>query len=195
MAIIQCEVCGCRNDDSEIFCKRCSSPISVMRLKDLSEDDLDYSLSALLKVFSQKRLEYLDSSPHKSVNNKFFHAFLNLEWLRPGSAIWNAILADLLDKVDFGSPLLDLGCGDGTFTSIFRGTEFDEAFDLTMLSDISKKDIYDYYEEGIISKNVKSLGKKVDVGLDIKKALLRKAQETRIYISTVHSDGHSMPFF
>ena len=47
---------------------------------------------------------------------KILKNFLNLYWLRPETAIWRTLDVLQIKNRPFQSPILDAGCGDGSFT-------------------------------------------------------------------------------
>lgn len=51
----------------------------------------------------------------------FLDQFLKMYPGNPSQAFWRAIEAEALLSEEFGSPLLDLGCGDGRFASVLFG--------------------------------------------------------------------------
>jgi len=59
-----------------------------------------------------------------SLNN-----FLNVFWLRPETALWRSLDVEAMDRFNFKSPSLDLGCGDGIFSFIRAGGSFANDFD------------------------------------------------------------------
>ena len=44
---------------------------------------------------------------------EFIEAHLNVYWLRPESALWDAIASSVISRADFVTPSLDLGSGNG----------------------------------------------------------------------------------
>lgn len=53
--------------------------------------------------------------------NGFLKDFLVLYPANPSQAYWRAIEAVLLQEEEYSAPLLDLGCGDGSFASVLFG--------------------------------------------------------------------------
>lgn len=51
----------------------------------------------------------------------YFDDFLGEYPANPSQAYWRAIEASLLQEEDYPAPLLDLGCGDGSFAAVFFG--------------------------------------------------------------------------
>lgn len=56
-------------------------------------------------------------------NRDFLADFLNRYWFAPPVALWRAIEAKALSTLDFPSPLLDFGCGDGLFSGAVFGPQ------------------------------------------------------------------------
>ena len=53
----------------------------------------------------------------------FLTAFLDKYWFAPPVALWRSIEARALTTIDFPSPMLDFGCGDGMFTELVFGAQ------------------------------------------------------------------------
>ena len=53
----------------------------------------------------------------------FLTAFLEKYWFAPPVALWRSIEARALASIDFPSPMLDFGCGDGMFTELVFGAQ------------------------------------------------------------------------
>lgn len=126
---------------------------------------------------------------------------LNVYWLRPETALWRAIDLIQLSHYKFTKPMLDLGCGDGIFSFIAMGGEFGLGFDMFRAVKESKDffkgdDIYDYYVEGLIKRDIVTPPlQKIDIGLDLKENLIKKASELNLYESLVqHDANHPLPF-
>ena len=126
---------------------------------------------------------------------------LNVYWLRPETALWRAIDPMQLSHYEFTRPMLDLGCGDGIFSFTAMGGEFGLGFDMFLAVKDSKEffkgdDIYNYYEEGVIKRDIVTPPRqKIDVGLDWKNNLLKKASELDLYESLVeHDANYLLPF-
>jgi len=64
--------------------------------------------------------------------NKTLNKFLNAYWLRPESALWRTCDVESMKGFEFKAPSLDLGCGDGTFSFLRAGGQFDDTYDVFM---------------------------------------------------------------
>ena len=54
--------------------------------------------------------------------NELLQNFLNIHWIRPEVAMWRTLDSIQLKKIQFKKPMIDLGCGDGTFSfTNFKG--------------------------------------------------------------------------
>jgi len=98
------------------------------------------------------------------------------------------------------SPSLDLGCGDGTFSFIRAGGEFDRSFDafrsVAQLDQFFQNvDVFDSYDEGVVSAATKPPRYQIDMGFDHKNNLLKKAGQLGLYGALKQGDGNqSLPF-
>jgi len=125
---------------------------------------------------------------------------LNVNWLRPESALWRALDSTLISKFDLLSPSLDLGCGNGIHSFISAGGAFSTKYDWYINSEpdgFSKlNDIYDVYKTDSINKYiVKKPQYHFSVGLDPKDNLLKQAQHLDFYDKTISFDANkSLPF-
>lgn len=77
--------------------------------------------------------------------------FLNAYWLRPETALWRTLDVEAMKNFKFASPSLDLGGGDGTFSFLRAGGEYDNAFDVFLDVDNLDKffdnvDVYDSFK-------------------------------------------------
>lgn len=72
---------------------------------------------------------------------------LNVWWLRPESALWDAIASEKTQNIPVRSPSLDLGCGNGLYSFIAAGGAFDADYDWFVHAHPegfrANKDIYD----------------------------------------------------
>lgn len=107
--------------------------------------------------------------------------FLNLHWIRPEVALWRTMDVINLKNVPFSNPMIDLGCGDGTFSFTNFNGKLELGFDVfTTIKNTTGffegKDIQNQKTsiKPIILKKPKKL---FDVGLDWKKSLLDKASD------------------
>lgn len=109
-------------------------------------------------------------------------AHLNVQWLRPESALWDAIASSVISQVVMDPPALDLGCGNGVFSFITAGGRFSPT--------------YDGYRNGEAFVAGPDAGwilqqprDRMDCGLDAQPNLLRQAQALGFYRETLLADA------
>jgi SAM-dependent methyltransferase len=138
--------------------------------------------------------------PKIQVNKKFLWEQLNVNWLRPETALWRAFDSTLLSKFDMVPPSLDLGCGNGIHSFICAGGTFSTKYDWylnTNPDDFSKeKDIYDVCKIDSINKYIVTKPNyHFSVGLDHKINLLNQAKQLDFYDRIICFDANnSLPF-
>lgn len=125
---------------------------------------------------------------------------LSVFWLRPETAMWRELDIQAMRKFLMEEPSLDLGCGDGVFSFIRAGGEFESSFDA--FEDI--KDIRNYYEGRDVfdtfapKKNnfIKKIPSyKITIGFDLKENLLKKANQLGFYKKIIQGDANrKLPF-
>jgi len=129
-----------------------------------------------------------------------FEQLLNVFWLRPETAMWREIDIRAMESFKVSSPSLDLGCGDGIFSFVRAGGEFDNGFDafrsMTGLDDFfNNVDVFDSYDEKINPVVVSKPCYNFDVGFDQKDNLLKKASRLGMYKSFKQGDANKpLPF-
>ena len=124
--------------------------------------------------------------------------FLNVYWLRPETALWRTIDVEAMKDFQFASPSLDLGCGDGNFSFLRAGGTFVDSFDAfkqigNLEHFFDNADVYDYYQEPENEKDgytCQPPSYLIDVGLDHKANLLRKAKKLNFYRDLVEADAN-----
>jgi len=125
---------------------------------------------------------------------------LNVFWLRPETALWREIDIRTMSAFEMRSPSLDLGCGDGIFSFIRAGGEFDVSFDaFRSVSQLDKffqnVDVFDAYDETLSSPVTSSPKYQIDVGFDCKTNLLKKAGQLGLYAAFKQGDANQpLPF-
>lgn len=125
---------------------------------------------------------------------------LNVFWLRPETALWREIDIQVMQSFEMRSPSLDLGCGDGTFSFIRAGGEFDKSFDafrsVSQLDQFFQNvDIFDSYDENLSSAVTRPPEYRIDVGFDHKMNLLKKAGQLGLYGTLKQGDANQpLPF-
>ena len=119
---------------------------------------------------------------------------LNIYWLRPETAIWRTLDALQLQKIEFTKPILDIGCGDGIFTFSSLGGIIDTNYDVYRTIKKTNKffsgnDIHDQLSD-IEHTIVKKPKISIDLGLDWKTNLLRKAKKLKTYDKLIKHDAN-----
>lgn len=128
-------------------------------------------------------------------NKNFLKNHLNVWWLRPESALWDAIASTVISQYKIEFPSMDLGCGNGIFSFITAGGRFSLDYDWFRNVDFSKKDMYDTKRVNV-SQYIEQRPKyKFDWGVDIKANLLQQARGLNFYKNLkLHDMNHPLPF-
>jgi len=125
---------------------------------------------------------------------------LNVWWLRPESALCDAIASTVISRHKIEPPSLDLGCGNGIFSFIPAGGDFSIDYDWFINVDVEgfweNKDIYDACQ---VNKLEPYVAKKPEYtftyGLDYKTNLLNQAGSLGLYENlTLHDANQILPF-
>ncbi|MDV4158445.1 class I SAM-dependent methyltransferase [Rhizobium brockwellii] len=124
-----------------------------------------------------------------------FNQLLNVFWLRPETALWRYLDIEAMRDFEFIGRSLDFGCGDGLFSFIRAGGEFDplfDAFQKTANLDrfYEKVDVFDAYDDSYAPLVAKKPDYQITVGFDHKPNLLKKAAGLGLYAETVVGDGN-----
>ncbi len=124
----------------------------------------------------------------------FVDAHLNVYWLRPEAALWDAIASAVISRADFESPSVDIGAGNGIFSFITAGGAFSLGYDWYRNVDPAgfwqNKDIYDAFERSPdATVIVRCPDYQIDYAVDAKESLLRQAAGLRFYRETRLADA------
>lgn len=124
---------------------------------------------------------------------------INALWLRPESAIWEAVASYEIRRHLEGQIDLDLGSGNGIFSYITAGGRFTEDFDWFVQADPSRpgENVFDHFKPKAFRDNF--IAKKPDVAcaaaFDRKQELLDQAATLGWYGSAVQGDiARPLPF-
>lgn len=143
-------------------------------------------------------LEYKSSVNNRGTwvsNSKTFEQLLNVFWLRPETAMWREIDIKAMQSFEVSSPSLDLGCGDGIFSFIRAGGQFDSSFDafrsMTGLDNFfNNVDVFDSFDDTVNPDVVCAPKYNVDCGFDYKENLLKKASQLGLYKTLKQGDAN-----
>src|SRR5438093_1391740 len=130
----------------------------------------------------------------------FIEPHLNVYWLRPESALWDAIASSVISRIEFISPSVDVGSGNGIFSFITAGGAFSLEYDWYRNVDPrgfwDNRDIYDsLMAVPARSAIIKEPMYRIDCALDAKRNLLRQAQALKFYRHAVRADTNNpLPF-
>ena len=132
--------------------------------------------------------------------NKFLKQHLNAAWLRPESALWDAIASEHISRHSIVNPSLDLGSGNGLFSFITAGGNFSIDYDWYRNVDPEglweQADIYDVcrinHLESFITERPQY---RYSYALDHKSNLLNQAQALGFYEKVMaHDANQRLPF-
>jgi SAM-dependent methyltransferase len=187
-----CAACGHANDSAALFCVRCTAPLAVVALGDLSDADRRVCLSALLQMLADGLKN--EPAPVPALHDgALWLAYLSAFWLRPETALILYAEALAIRSASTGSPWLDLGCGDGIHAALYSGWRFDPVFDAFQSLDISAPDIYHHWDEKDFAVSTTTRGPTVAHGIDIKSTAVDRAKALGIFASIRQSDATRLP--
>jgi len=177
--------------DEDTFCPDCRFPINIKKLIDFDDNDIKNFASHLIDV----------SAPFNTINisdprlKNAFDQLFSLNWLRPESALYSYLqIKALVKNWDyFKYPTLDLGCGDGIFTTVLFNGEFSSDADYYGSIDLNQTDVFNKYTEfqkTILKRKPMPIGS----GIDIKPTAIKKAQDLGVYDKLEKGDVRSLPF-
>jgi len=125
---------------------------------------------------------------------------LKIYWLRPETALWRYLDINAMENFKFKSPSLDIGGGDGLFSFIRAGGEFELLFDAfksmkKMNNYFDGEDVWNHYDDSLSPNIIKQPNYKIDYILDHKQALLSKAKTLNLYNNFIQHDANKkLPF-
>lgn len=112
---------------------------------------------------------------------------MNIYWLRPETALWRTLDCLALQDIQFDRPMVDVGCGDGLFSFTRGGGILSPEYDMfTQVGELEnffdKVDIYNHFDESALAPVVRQKpAYQIDLGLDHKKSLMKKALSLGCY--------------
>jgi SAM-dependent methyltransferase len=124
--------------------------------------------------------------------------FLQAYWLRPENALWMTLRSQALGSATWRRPVADLCCGDGVFSFLHCGGDFDPDFDVfqsvSHLDRVLREhaDMFDHVSEDYrptINRRPRDM---IDLGTDHKSTLLAKAQHLGLY-ARLRAHDHNEP--
>jgi len=184
---MKCPVCGTDNPAESLFCSRCTSPVSVVALGELTDADRRLSLAALLKTLAP----IVEREPKNFPTS--WPAYLSAFWLRPETALILAGECDTINKVSSPGPWLDLGCGDGVHAALYSNWKFARSFDVFQSLDPTAGDIYNRFDPKSFHVEVIERGRKIDFGIDIKPTAVERARALKVFESVMQADATKLP--
>lgn len=190
--IIQCPVCKKENNSVVSFCSFCRYPINVKKIDELTKNDLAVCLNSFLEVIRKKKKLLFKNKKLEQI----YDELLSMHWLRPETVLFRfveaKILLDLKDKY-LKYPMLDMGCGDGLFTSILFGGKIKRKYDAYLAVDFSQNDIYNNYKEIPLDFFDKKPSK-IGFGTDIKENSVLTSNALKVYDQVKVGDARKLPF-
>ncbi len=135
-------------------------------------------------------------SPTLITMDVLLRRFLEAYWLRPENAFWMTLRSATLQQAGFRAPVADLACGDGVYTFLHSGGALHPDFDVFLGAvphdDTSnlRHDMFDASSERYQPEILQGPTERIDLGLDLKPALLEKARRLHLYDRLVQHDAN-----
>jgi SAM-dependent methyltransferase len=131
---------------------------------------------------------------------KYLKELCNVYWARPENIVGAARHMQVMDKIEFKGPSMDLMCGHGIYSFIMAGGDFDFDFDCyqeVVSLDQYKKgvDIQDHFSENYKPSITRKSKYQIDYGLDWKENNLKKCKTLDFYKNLVLANcNEKLPF-
>ncbi len=119
--------------------------------------------------------------------------YFQLYWLKPFDAVNDAANAWALSQFEWVEPILEVGGGDGVFSFILHGGEFFLSEDRYRHGDLRLNDIYDVYRSDRPLRIKHRIGRRYEVGADLKLSHLQKSEETGLYQRLLSIKPEALP--
>ena len=121
--------------------------------------------------------------------------YLQMYWLKPFDAVNDTANAQALLQFPWEAPILEVGGGDGVFSFIMHGGEFDPADDRFDQADPARPgDMFDVYWPQRPLTRRGSSGLQYSVGVDLKWSHLLKSRATGLYRDLAVASPAALPF-
>ncbi|MGB3082151.1 MAG: class I SAM-dependent methyltransferase [Candidatus Omnitrophota bacterium] len=192
MPKVMCNICKHNNARELLVCENCGYPVNVKKFSELTGKDYYISLASLIRTWPKRPFFLNGTDKSEGMLNRF----LTVYYLRPENAVNRAIEASIISNMNlWKEPALDIGCGDGIFSSVLRGGVFRKEYDTFSETDLTKQDIYDCFKGKCdFNDYFKKMPEKVHAGLDIKESIVKKAESIGAYEKTFTGSADSLPF-
>ena len=191
---IECPKCAWLNQAGSLFCERCIAPLNIAKLSELSAGERFTSAAALLQVLTP--IVSAERVALEVSQARLLGAYLNAFWLRPETALIQAVEASLLrgylaDRP--AGPFADLGCGDGVHTALMMDWVFGEDFDVFQDLALNADDVFDSPPSETGRAPLVERGQEIDLGIDIKASMVSRAALLGAFRQTMQADGSDLP--
>src|SRR5665213_2351831 len=190
----QCSACGASNDSASLFCLRCTAPMAVVSLGDLTDNDHRACLAALFDTLADG-LKNASANTPAIADPDLWRAYLSAFWLRPETAL--ILYAEALAIHSVGEraarPWLDLGCGDGIHAGLYSGWRFETAFDAFQSLDLGAGDMYHHWAPEQFSVMMSERGRMIAHGIDIKQTAVERAKALGVFGAVQRADATQLP--
>ncbi|HWE01709.1 MAG TPA: methyltransferase domain-containing protein [Tepidisphaeraceae bacterium] len=190
----RCGACGAANESVSLFCSRCTAPLAVVSLGDLTPVDRQACLAALCEVLAES-MKIAPAEAPAIHDPDLWRAYLSAFWLRPETALILYAEALAIQSVGdrAGRPWLDLGCGDGIHAALYGGWRFDPAFDAFQSLDLTAADIYHHWSNEQFSVDISRAGRTAAYGVDIKQTAIDRAKALGVFGAVERADATALP--
>lgn len=123
-------------------------------------------------------------APVDPARDALFRDYLNVYWLRPETAGVLTLRHQMMAKAGydrFEGPVTDISCGDGIYAFMLLGGRLEPSFDVHVMAENGGGDLYDRFGDAYAPKVAAKPRQTLDVGLDWKPNLLRRAETLGVY--------------
>lgn len=121
--------------------------------------------------------------------------YLQMYWLKPFDAVNDTANAQALRAFPWEAPILEVGGGDGVFSFIMQGGEFEPAVDRFEQADTRRDgDMFDVYRPERPLRQRRRAQREYAVGVDLKWSHVMKSRATGLYRCLAVATPGALPF-